>query len=81
MVRLCGKQEAPLTVCQRGHIGLVTRTHVLEKAIWGNYMSTVRIDTLTVRELGDIAAERGVTATSLLAGKHPHIIWPEHDYR
>lgn len=44
-------------------------------------MGTVRIDTLTVRELGDIAAERGVSATSLLDSKHPHIIWPESDYR
>lgn len=36
---------------------------------------------LTVRELGDIATERGVSASSLLGGKHPHIIWPESDYR
>lgn len=67
----------PPDECQRGVIGLVNRTDVLEECR-GHYMNrTIDLMSLTVRELGDAAAERGVSASSLLAGKHPHIIWPE----
>lgn len=40
-------------------------------------MKRIDLDSLTVRDLGDLAAEHGVSASSLLTGKHPHIIWPE----
>lgn len=43
----------------------------------GIHMNTgTTYDHLTVRELGDLAAKLGVTASSLLTDRHPHIIWP-----